>query len=272
MIEAIILGIIQGLTEFLPVSSSAHLILIPTLLGWDKMGVAFDVALHFGTTLAVIGFFLSDIRKMIVGLYRLIVGGGTEEERKFGKLSLLIILSMIPAGFAGVFLKSHIESVRDNYLLISTMLVLVGILLYKADRASNLEKEVDSLTPAQVLLIGLAQACALIPGVSRSGATMLCALFLGMKRDEAARFSFLMAIPVILGGTILATKDLLEVGVSGEFMTNLVIGTLAAAFSGFLCIKYFLAFLRQGGFTPFAIYRVLIGICLFSYFYFGVIR
>lgn len=266
MLQAIVLGTVQGLAEFLPVSSSAHLILIPRLAGWSAMGIEFDVALHFGTTLAVIAYFFSDLWRMIGGLARLALGKADEAQAAAGRLALWIGLSMVPAGFAGIFLKKQIESVRENFLLIAAMLVIVGLLLYRADRARGLERGIESIGGKEAILIGLAQATALVPGVSRSGATMLTALFLGFRRDEAARFSFLMAVPVISGGALLAAKDLLETTVAPDYYLQMAAGVLASAVAGFLCIKYFLAFLRRGGFTPFAIYRVVFGATLCAWF------
>lgn len=230
------------------------------------MGIEFDVALHFGTTLAVISFFFGDIWRMAEGLFRMLLGRADVAQKHSGKLALLIVLSMIPAGFAGILLKHQVELIRENYLLISAMLIVVGLLLYRADKAQGLTRSVEDLNWRDAILIGLAQATALVPGVSRSGATMLTALLLGFKRDEAARFSFLMAVPVISGGALLAAKDLLEIQVAPDYYAQMAVGVLASAVAGFLCIKYFLNFLRQGGFTPFAVYRVLFGVGLCAWF------
>ncbi len=266
MIQAIILGIVQGLTEFLPVSSSAHLILIPLLMDWKQMGIDFDVALHFGSTLAVISFFYSDILAMFKGLYSLILNKGSLEDKKYGKLSIYILISMIPAGVAVFTVKDYVEEVRGNYTLIASMLILVGIFLFFSDRMKNLNKTTGDITAFSAFIIGIAQAFAMIPGVSRSGATILCGLMFGLKKEEAARFSFLMAIPVITGAALLSVKDILDKEVSADFIMSMSIGTLTSAISGFLCIKYFLKYLKDGGFTPFAIYRVILGLFFLLYF------
>lgn len=269
MLQALVLGIVQGLTEFLPVSSSAHLILIPALLGWanpeDKL--AFDVALHVGTSLAVVAWFFPTLLGMAKGLVRLATGGGTGAERADGRLALLIGVSMLPAFVLGIAAKKVIEgALRTNMTLIAAMLVLVGILLFVVDRIGRREREESSIGFGEALLLGFAQALALVPGVSRSGATMSVALLLGLKRDAAARFSFLMATPVVGGAALLAVKDVAKVGLAPGELQLLLAGAATSAVAGFLCIRFFLAYLDRGRFAPFAVYRVAFGLYLLHHF------
>lgn len=269
MLEAIVLGIVQGLTEFLPVSSSAHLILLPALFGWGnpEEKLAFDVALHFGTTLAVIAYFRADLIGMAVGLLRLASGGGAPSERAAGRLALLVCVSMVPAGVAGILWKDAIEgALRNDFRVIAAMLVLLGVALFLVDRRRGLSREVESVRLPDALLLGVAQALALVPGVSRSGATMTVALLLGLTREAAARFSFLMATPVVLGAALLAAKDLWKAGLPAGEAAPMAAGVAASAVAGFLCIRFFLAFLKTRGFAPFAIYRIAFGIALLSWF------
>jgi len=274
IIAAVILGIIQGLTEFLPISSSAHLILVPWLFGWDPEGLIFDVSLHVGTALAVIVFFWKDwavlARETIKGLI---------EKQPFGnaqrKLAWFLVAGTIPAGVIGLLFEDVVESKLRSPLVPVFTLVIFGILLYCAEKKSRQNRELKSYTLADAIWIGCAQAIALIPGVSRSGITMTTALFRGSDRISAARFSFLLSTPVIVGAGLLNVRNLFKVASdpSAEVVSLVVLGagTAAAAVTGFLCIKFFLRYLTRGSFLPFAIYRVLLAIVILV-FYFAVYR
>jgi undecaprenyl-diphosphatase len=253
--EAIFLALIQGLTEFLPISSSAHLILPSAILGWDDQGLAFDVAVHVGTLLAVVIYF----RKEVVTLLRAFFGSVFKKQHnKESKLAWLIILATIPAGLAGLFLNDLIEMYLRSAYVIAISTIVFGVLLWWADKNSSLTKDEYQAGWKQALFVGFAQAMAMIPGTSRSGATITAALYLGFTREAAARFSFLMSIPIItLAGGYLGSK----LAVSGDpiDLSVLMTGVLVSFISAYLCIHFFLKLISRMGMTPFVIYRLILG-------------
>ncbi len=252
------LALVQGLTEFLPVSSSAHLILVPKLLQWPDQGLAFDVAVHLGTLVAVVAYF----RRDIVTLFLAWVTSMTQRKMTpEARLAWGVILGTIPAGLVGLAFKDVIEVHLRSPLVIAATTIIFGLLLWLADHRSKLARDEYSLSWQDFLVIGGAQAMALIPGTSRSGITITAALLLGLTREAAARYSFLLSIPIIVLSGLGVTKDLVESPLPVEWAT-LTLGTAIAAVSAFVCIHYFLAFINKMGMTPFVIYRLLLGVLL----------
>lgn len=262
-LQILILALVQGVTEFLPVSSSAHLILVPILSGWEDQGLAFDVAVHVGTLSAVVLYFRREIGKMTVSWLGSVTGRGMDED---AKLAWAVLLGTIPVGLCGLLFKDLIEEhLRHPYVLASSTL-LFALLLWWADARSRGQRDEYSIGWLDILFIGLAQALALIPGTSRSGATMTAALFLGLSRQAAARFSFLLSIPVIVLAGGLTTLDYLQTA-SIDDMQPLMLGALLSGVSAYFCIHYFLKLLEKIGMMPFVIYRIVLALFLFVMFY-----
>jgi undecaprenyl-diphosphatase len=250
--QSLILGIVQGLTEFLPISSSAHLILIPQYLGWEDPGLAFDVALHLGTLVGVVLYFWQDLWKLAESVLKPSDPALSEDRRMAG----FLIVATIPGAIAGVLLEHKAETVFRSPMLIAIALILMGTVLGVADWLSKGDKKISDLTFTTALIIGLAQGLALIPGVSRSGITITTALILGLQRREAARFSFLLSVPIIAGAGILKFKAIL---LSPDKMA-LGAGCLAAALAGFLAIWALMTYVQTRRYTPFVIYRWILGL------------
>ncbi|GGB66839.1 undecaprenyl-diphosphate phosphatase [Shewanella inventionis] len=261
-LQVILLALIQGLTEFLPISSSAHLILPSQLLGWSDQGLSFDVAVNTGSLFAVVIYFRHDIVTLAKSWFGSLAGSHSQES----KLAWWIILATIPAVIAGFMAKDFIETHFRNTLVIAITTIVFGILLWVADRMSKAQLNEFQMGWKKALLIGLAQAMALIPGTSRSGATMTAALMLGLTREAAARFSFLMSIPVSFGAALLVTKDLVESPALIDYQA-LSLGIVVSFIAAYLCIHYFLKFISQIGMTPFVIYRLLLGGLLLGMLY-----
>jgi undecaprenyl-diphosphatase len=256
--QAIILGIIQGLTEFLPVSSSAHLFLAPRLLGWsgDGFGLAFDVALHVGTLIAVLWYFRRDW--LDIGLAFLNSARTRRVNSPDEWRAVFLIIALIPALVAGLLLEDLAESVFRMEVVTAWALIILGIVLWVADRYSPGTRRLDSMRPRDALLIGLAQTLALVPGVSRSGATMTAGRMLAFDRSSAARFSFLMSMPVIAAAAVHKVPD--AIASQGGVTMQLAAGTIASAVTGWLEIGFLLRFLTVRGFGFFALYRILLGV------------
>ena len=264
LIQAIVLGIVQGITEFLPVSSSGHLIFIPQIFGWPDQGIAFDVFVHLGTLFAVAIYF----RKRIWTLIRSFLPSSVlsssiaanTEARQDRKLALWIVLSIIPAAVIGLLF----EQVSRSAEVVAWSLIIWGILLGLADWAQSKRTKTTpfhKLKVSQVILISLAQAIALIPGTSRSGITMTAGLFSGLSKKAAAEFSFLMSLPVIGAAGLLKLLELIS---SSEAIlwTPLLVGGLTAAISGFFAISFLMKLVEKRGFLPFALYRVIVGVII----------
>lgn len=259
-LQIIILALIQGITEFLPISSSAHLLLPSILLGWKDQGLAFDIAVHLGSLLALITYFRQQLLELLKGWVQSLLGSTTET----GKLSWYLVLATIPAGIAG-FLSEHLVAAHLRTVEVILVTTVAGaLLLWVADRRLELApKSLVQMTAVFALLIGAAQALAIIPGVSRSGITLTLALLLGFKRLDAARFSFLMAVPIIAATTFLqATK--LEASAAVVSWSGLGLGILLSAASAFLCIRYFLKFIEKVSLLPFVLYRLLLAMLLIA--------
>ena len=262
-LRALILGIVQGLTEFIPVSSSAHLVLVPWVLGWEGSGLAFNVALQLGTLLAVLVYFWRDLADIAVGGTRGLLLRRPEDEPRT-RLALALVVGSVPAAVAGFLLEEPIARLfheggrSDTSLLaIAGGLVVMGLALLWAELAGSKERLAASLGMGQVLLIGAAQALALMPGVSRSGSTITAGMLLGLQRPEAARFSFLLSVPITLGAGLLETARLAgEGGLPRAEWGSFGVGILSAAVVGYASIWFLLSFLQTHSNRPFAVYRV----------------
>jgi undecaprenyl-diphosphatase len=248
--QAIVLGAVQGLTEFLPVSSSAHLIIVPWLFRWEDPGLAFDVALHLGTLLALLAYYWREWLEMGLSLAG---GKGRSIERR---LLLLLIVASVPGAIIGVLLEKQAETIFRSPLLIATTMAILGLLLWLADWIGSKKRKMQDLTVLDALVIGLSQALAIIPGVSRSGATITTARILGIDRADSANFSFLMATPIIAGAGMLEARKLLHTGLAAQ----LGWGFTASAIFGVLAIAGLLSFVRNNTYRPFAIYRIALAV------------
>ncbi len=261
MLQAIILGIIQGLTEFLPISSTAHLILAPWIFGWDDPGLAFDVVLHLGTLSGIIAFFWRDFHSMMQGMFYARRGKETHAVME-GRVGGYIIIGTIPAGLAGLFFKDDIETVLRSPRIIAMTLIVFGVILWWAEAAGKKKRRMNHLNVMDAIIIGCAQAIALIPGVSRSGITITAGLFRNLERTTAARFTFLLSTPIILAGGLLSAMDVYKVGLPQDLFWPFVAGFAASAVSGFLAIKYLLLFLGKQKVNIFVYYRIIVGILI----------
>ena len=271
LIQAIILGIVQGVTEFAPVSSSAHLVLVPWALGWPAPGVAFDAILHWGTLTAVIVYFWRDWLRVIKGFFRSLITRGPWNTRTDGRLAdsdsrlaWWIILGTIPAMVLGLAFKDFFESLFSSPASVGALLLVTALILVLGERAGSRFRDrvrnVDQMNLVDTLLIGLAQAAAIAPGISRSGATIATGLARGLKREDAARFSFLLGAPIILGAGLIPLLDLIRSGGLAQELPALLVGFIAAALAGYFCIKSLLSYLRHGNLYIFAAYCAVIGV------------
>ncbi|MDZ7585685.1 MAG: undecaprenyl-diphosphate phosphatase [Thiobacillus sp.] len=259
--QTLILALVQGITEFLPISSSAHLILAPVLFGWEDQGLAFDVAVHAGTLLAVILYFRVQLAHMAVAGAGSLAGRWTPD----AKLAWAVVLATLPVVVAGLLFKDVVEGPLRGPLVIATTTITFGLLLWWADVRGSKSRDEYSVTWRDAVLVGLAQAIALIPGTSRSGITITAALLLGLKREAAARFSFLLSIPTLLASGVLVTRDLLESADPVDWNV-LLLGSALAALSAYLCIHFFIRLLERTGMLPYVIYRLLLGTVLLILF------
>ncbi len=263
--QSIILGIIQGLTEFLPISSSGHLVLTHNLLGWQELGLDFDVALHLGTLIALILFFWKDWLKIIKESYLNPKNWKKTKPLTAGNwaLSTLIIIGTVPAAVIGFFIEEKIETVFRSSWIVIFMLVGIGFLFIMAEKVAKKQKELNQINIFDSIIIGCAQALALIPGVSRSGITITAGLFRNIKREQAARFSFLLATPIILGAGFKKMYELYNLGFSADQKTIYLIGFLSSFIVGLITIKYLLKFLRNHKLNIFAYYRFILAFIVF---------
>ncbi len=262
-IRAVVLAIIQGLTEFLPVSSSGHLILVPNLFGWSDQGLAFDVAVHLGTLLAVLFFFRHELRSLPAAMLRAVADGDMTEDARLG---WAVIAGTLPVGLVAFLFHDGIETYLRSPAIIGAATAGFGVVLWIADRLGRHQRSEYCVRWSDVLVVGLAQTLALVPGTSRSGITITAGLAMGLTREGAARFSFLLSIPVILlaGGseTVQWLKD-----PDGAAWHILLIGVGVAGLFAYLCIDLFLRFLNRIGMAPFAVYRVILGVYILYEFY-----
>jgi undecaprenyl-diphosphatase len=258
ILHAIILGALQGFAEVLPISSSAHLILVPWLLQWPESGLTFDVALHLGTFIALTLYFRRDIIEMAFSTVDAIANRSLNTPAR--RLPFLIIAATVPAAVIGKLFEHQVEALfRSNPLLIAAVLIVFGVILGIADIAGRKRLALDEIKPASALTIGLFQCLALIPGVSRSGITITAGLMLGFTRESAARFSFLLSLPIVAGAALLKTLHLVRDGIpSGEGVPMLV-GILVSAITGYISVAFLLKFVQKRSISPFVWYRVITG-------------
>lgn len=258
LFHAAVLGALQGFTEVLPISSSAHLILVPWLLKWTESGLTFDVALHLGTFLALSLYFWRDIIELVVSFFDAVMSRRLNTPAR--RLPFLIIASTVPAAVVGKLFEDPIESVfRSNPLLIASILVLFGLILGLADYFGRKRMVLDKIKPAGALIIGLMQCLALIPGVSRSGITITAALMLGFTRESAARFSFLISLPIVAGAALLKSVHLLKHGIPPGEGLPMLVGIASAAVTGYISVAFLLRFVQKQSLAPFVWYRVVVG-------------
>lgn len=264
LIQSIILGAIQGITEFFPISSTAHLVLVPWFLSWKDEGLAFNVALHMGSLISIIYYFRRDwvliIREFLKCLTKLSFSGSPS-----GRMGLYLIIATIPGGLAGILFEGYASGVLRNPLYVAFSLSIFGVLLYVSDRYSKKNKSTEEMSLIDCIIIGISQAFAIIPGVSRSGVTITGAMFRGYKRDEAAKFSFMLAAPLIAGAGVFESRHLDPASVvSVPFLT----GIIDSAVFAFLAIKYLLRFVRRRSYTVFVVYRLVLAVIIvFIYLY-----
>jgi undecaprenyl-diphosphatase len=262
ILNIVVLAVIQGITEFLPVSSSGHLVLVPIFTDWPDQGLVMDVAVHVGTLLAVLLYFWRDIIFMSMGLWRFLRG----RKDPGAKLAGLIVLATIPVVIAGYLISKHYPGAFRSLTVIGWTTLGFGLLLFFADRFGMTLRRTEHLRVSDALFIGLAQVLALVPGTSRSGVTMTVARLIGMERLDAARFSMLLSIPAILGAGALQTIQLIEQG--DAQLTNAALTAAGLAFvTALLSITILMAWLKRSSFTPFVIYRVLLGVGLLTIAY-----
>ena len=274
-LEALLLGIVQGLTEFLPISSSGHLILVPWAQQYhflehhESFNKTFDVALHAGTLVAVLGYFRAEIVRLLRGLWRSLRGRTIEGPDQ--RLAWAIVVATIPAVIAGGLGESFIEDHLGEPWQIAILLIFFGLLLGYADRRPERE-HLDGVGMRQGLYVGLAQVLALAPGVSRSGITITAGRFLGLDRDSAARFSFLLLAPVTAGAVVFKGYKAVSEGLPDGVVGPMIVGTIAAAVSGYLAIAGLLALVRRHNYDVFVVYRVLIGVTVLLLIATGVLN
>lgn len=251
--QAIVLGIVQGLAEFLPISSSAHLRLTPWLFGWQEPGLAFDVALHLGTLIALVWFFWQEWITLARAFFSMVKNRRvqTESERRF----LWVTVATIPGGLAGYFLQDLAESDFRNPVLNGVMLIVMGVILWAVDHYARQDRGVPDMTLKDAIIVGVAQMFAIIPGVSRSGSTITAGRAIGLSREAAAVFSFMLSLPIIVAAVVFKGSEAIAEGIS----VQLVAGVISAAVSGWLAIAVLLKFVARNNYAIFAVYRLIFG-------------
>lgn len=261
--QAVILGVVQGLTELLPISSSAHLNLIPTIFNWS-VPESFDVALHFGTLLAIGIFFFKDWLKLIAGGFKKIF---KKEDSTEGRMFWYIVAATIPGGIIGFILDKYAQDLLTKPLIIAIALIVMGIILYLVDKNAKSETDYENMTFKQTFLIGLSQALAFIPGVSRSGITMTTGRAMGVKRESTAKYSFMLSAPIVLAATVFKLGDFIDyfavANITG--IIAFVLGVLVSFIVGIIVIKFLLNYLKKGSFKIFAVYRVVVGLLVIAW-------
>jgi undecaprenyl-diphosphatase len=255
--QAALLGLIQGLTEFLPVSSTAHLRIAPALFGWQDAGAAYTAVLQLGTLAAVIGFFLRDLLRMVRALFVPELRRGPD-----ARMLLYLVVGTVPIGIAGVLFKDAIEGPLRSLAVIGTTLIVVGLVMALVERFAKHERTISEITLRDVLIVGAGQALALIPGVSRSGITLACAMAIGLRRDAAARFSFLLSVPAVTAAGVFELPEVLAARDIGA--VPLLVGIVVAGVSGYASIAWLIKFLRSRTTLPFVYYRVALGALLLT--------
>lgn len=269
LLQVVVLALVQAATEFLPVSSTAHLVLVPWLLGWDDPGLLFDIALHLGTLGAVLVYFARTwVRLIALGLGKQILppepGDPDAVIYKNPRLFWFLVAATFPAGIAGLALEDYVESTLRSPVVIGVMLISVGLLIWWAERKGRLNDDLDRMSLRQAMLIGCAQAIALIPGTSRSGITIAAALLLGFRRPAAARFSFLLSSPIIAGASLKAALDVWKEGIPPTMQVPFFVGIVVSAVAGYAVIALFLRYLQRSTMSFFILYRVIFGIIVLA--------
>ena len=260
IIKAVILGIIQGLTEFIPISSTAHLRVIPALLGWKDIGAAYTAVIQIGTLIATLIYFKKDIISLTTGFFHSIKNKNYFSD-PHSRIFILIIIGTIPIGICGLFLKKFIEGDARGLYVIAAVLIILAVILFIAEKAGSMKKDFSQITVKDGIIIGLAQALALIPGSSRSGVTITAGLFTGLKREAAARYSFLLSIPAIaLSGLYELYKE--RAVLLNENMLGLTVATVVSGIVGYMSIAFLITFLKTRSNLIFIVYRIILGIII----------
>lgn len=262
ILQALILGVIQGFTELLPISSSAHLALTPWLLGWPDHGLAFDVALHLGTLIAIVAYFHDEWHRLILAAGSLVKQRRAETPAE--KRVVFLVIATIPAGIAGLLLEDAAETVFRSPALIATNLIVLGILLWAVDRFMSRERGMESMSWKDAMVVGLAQCLALVPGVSRSGSTITAGRALKLSRESAAVFSFLLSMPITLAAVAFKLPDAVR---EADSVVPLAVGVVAAAVSAWLAIAVLLRYVARRSYGVFAAYRLAFGGLIFYLIY-----
>ena len=261
LIHSIILGAIQGITEFLPISSSAHLVLVPYLFKWQDQGLIFDVALHFGTLLAIVIFFWKDWISIIARAINPTKKPGSGNYPK--NLLWILLIATIPGAIAGALLEKQAETIFRSPLLIAINLIVFGLIIWLIDKYSRKNFQLSTFNFKLAFYIGLAQMLAIIPGVSRSGSTMSAGRIIGLNRPDSARFSFLLAAPIMLGSALFEARHLANITINASFY----VGIITSMIFGLIAIKYLLQYLQKGNYAIFTWYRVILAIIVIAVFY-----
>jgi undecaprenyl-diphosphatase len=264
--QAIIFGAVQGLTEFLPISSTAHLILLPWFLGWPDPGLAFDVALHLGTLVALLIYFRSDWIALITSALGVVRG---RTQAPDARMAMLIVGATIPGAAAGALFEHKVEEALRSPQLIAVMLIAMALVLVIAEIIGSRKKSLDDISWRDAVTVGIAQAFAIVPGVSRSGSTITAGLFLEMKRDAAARFSFYLSAPIIAGAVGKKTVDILKSGLGLDQLTPFIAGIVSSGVIGYLAIAFLMRYLQTHNTFLFVIYRIALGIVVLLAFWSG---
>jgi undecaprenyl-diphosphatase len=258
VLHAAVLGALQGFSEVLPISSSAHLILVPWLLKWPESGLTFDVALHLGTFLALTAYFWRDIIELVASFFEALAHRSLNSPAK--RMPFLIIAATVPAAVIGKLFEHQVEDIfRSNPLLIASFLIVFGLLLGLTDLLGRKRLVLDELKPVSAMTIGLFQCLALIPGVSRSGITITAGLMLGFTRESAARFSFLMSLPIVAGAALLKTLHLFKHGIPVGEGVPMLVGITCSAVTGYISVALLLRLVQKRSLSPFVWYRVIVG-------------
>ncbi|MSN25099.1 MAG: undecaprenyl-diphosphatase UppP [Geobacter sp.] len=258
LLHAVVLGALQGFAEVLPISSSAHLILVPWLLNWPESGLTFDVALHLGTFIALAAYFRRDIIELIFNTYDAISTRSLNTPAK--RLPFLIVAATVPAAVVGKLFEHQVEDIfRSSPLLIASFLVIFGLLLGLVDMLGRKRRVLDEISSGNAMVIGVLQCLALIPGVSRSGITITAGLMLGFTRETAARFSFLMSLPIVAGAALLKTVEIAKHGVPAGEGLPMLVGIIVSAVTGYISVAFLLRYVQKQTLSPFVWYRVMVG-------------
>ncbi|MCW2699877.1 MAG: uppP [Blastococcus sp.] len=270
-LEAVVLGVVQGLTEFLPISSSAHLRIVGEAFGWEDPGAAFTAITQIGTEAAVLIYFRRDIARIIVAWLGSLAGRRKNDPD--ARTGWLIIVGSIPIILLGLLFKDHIETTLRDLRIVATALIIFSLILYWADRVGARKRELADLTVPHGITFGFAQAMALVPGVSRSGGTITAGLFLGYSREAAARYSFLLAIPAVLGSGFYEAYGAMSGDVAGRGVAwgPTILATVLAFGVGLVVIAWLLRYLARGSFTPFVVYRIALGVLVLALVQTGVL-